>query len=424
MNTIHFTNLPDDLPVAENEEQKKQELEFLKSAFQTFNETTRHLQESYDKLQERLNALDLELEAKNLELEKNLQEKERVKNYLNNILESLTTGVIVVDENTRITTFNKTAGIILGMTAGQCLNQPLADTGIQPLAELVQSSGGQTRMEDHEITTRDQRQVHIRLSASPVQDPAGHRMGTVLILQDITQLKRLEEEAQRNQRLRAMGEMAAGIAHEIRNPLGGIELFASMLKKDLAQDPEKRPLTEHIISGVKNMDRIISSLLLFAKSPEPSRQQCNLNHLLKDIVNASADFQCPDNVKIHHDLAVGEAVAAGDEELLRQVFLNFIRNAVQAMPDGGSLRLTTQTGNTADSRSHITVTVADTGVGIAAQDQKNIFNPFFSTKDKGTGLGLAIAHNIIKAHQGTIDVESETGQGTKFIIKIPAWDEN
>lgn len=424
MNTIHFSNLPDDLPVAENEEQKKQELEFLKSAFQTFNEITRHLQESYDKLQERLNALDLELEAKNLELEKNLEEKERVKNYLNNILESLTTGVIVVDANTHITTFNKTAGIILGMTAEQCLHQPLADTGIQSLVELVRSSGGQTKIEDHEITTQDQRRLNVRLSASPVQDPAGQRMGTVLILQDITQLKRLEEDAQRNQRLRAMGEMAAGIAHEIRNPLGGIELFASMLKKDLAQDPEKRPLTEHIISGVKTMDRIISSLLLFAKSPEPSRQQCDLNRLLKDIIKSNTDFQCPDNVTIHHDLADGEAVAAGDEELLRQVFLNFIRNAMQAMPNGGSLRLTTQTGNTDDSRNHIAVTVADTGVGIARQDQKNIFNPFFSTKDKGTGLGLAIAHNIIKAHQGTIDVESETGKGTKFIIKIPAWDEN
>ncbi len=424
MDTTRFSNLPDELPVAENRDQKKQELEFLKSAFQTFNETTQHLQESYDKLQDRLKALNLELEEKNLELENNLQEKERVKNYLNNILESLTTGVIVVDEKTRITTFNKTAGTILGMTAEQCLNQPLKDAGIQHLMESVQSSGGQTRIEDHEITTRDQRQIHIRLSTSPVQDPAGQRMGTVLILQDITQLKRLEEDAQRNQRLRAMGEMAAGIAHEIRNPLGGIELFASMLKKDLAQDPEKRPLTEHIISGVKDMDRIISSLLLFAKSPEPSRQQCDLNLLLKDIVISGTDLQCPDNVKIQHDLAPGEAVAAGDEELLRQVFLNFIRNAMQAMPNGGILRLTTQTGNTNDSRNHITVTVADTGVGIAAQDQKNIFNPFFSTKDKGTGLGLAIAHNIIKAHQGTIDVESETGQGTKFIIKIPAWDEN
>ena len=222
-------------------------------------------------------------------------------------------------------------------------------------------------------------------------------------MQDKTESKQLEEEAERNDRLRAMGEMAAGIAHEIRNPLASIELFASILKKDSQGDTEKMKLSDHIVSGVKNMDRIISSLLLFAKSPEPSRQQCNINDLLRDILDSKTDLQSPDTIHIQCDYCKEEPMAQGDRELLQQVFLNFIRNAVQAMPDGGNLTLRIEKNKSSDNHTYhrhfITTTISDTGVGISSEDRESIFNPFFSTKDKGTGLGLAIAHNIVKAHQ-------------------------
>jgi len=391
----------------------KEELEILSQAFQTFNEATQQLQDSYDDLKERVKLLDLELAKKNQELEKNLTEKEEVKNYLNNILESLTTGVIVIDKQGSITTFNKTAGLITGLTPESSLGKPLKDLFHDDLFENMVSrlakTGGSPLSVDREISTASGSRIHIQASASPVLDPDDRQIGSLLIIKDMTRIRHLEIEAQRNQRLRAMGEMAAGIAHEIRNPLGSIELFASLLKKDVEADEEKFKLVEHIRSGVKNMDRIISTLLLYA----------------------SSDIVIPGNIKIRRNFEENDAWANGDQELLKQVFGNLIRNAVQAMPQGGELTLTTRkvnapsnlSGENNDHRQFITITVSDTGAGIPPDHLVKIFNPFFSTKDKGTGLGLSISHNIIKAHQGTIDAESEKGEPTLFIVKLPSWDD-
>ncbi|MBT5631339.1 MAG: PAS domain-containing sensor histidine kinase [Nitrospina sp.] len=300
----------------------------------------------------------------------------------------------------------------------------------ESLVARLEKNRRETVSEDHDITTPDKKKFHARISASPVWDNHGGQIGTVLILQDKTDLRRLEELAHRNQRLREMGEMAAGIAHEIRNPLGSIELFASLLKKDLEEDPEKVKLVQHIRAGVQNMDRIISTLLLFAKSSQPSRQQCDINLLLSELLDGLDDIRVPENIRVVRDFGKEEMLANGDRDLLRQVFPNLIRNAIQAMPDGGELLLQTQkaptpiTGEGAGTRKFITITVTDTGGGICADDLSKIFNPFFTTKDKGTGLGLAISHNIIKAHQGTIEAVSEEGKSTSFMVNLPCWDED
>lgn len=416
---------------SQQDDARKQELEVLRRAFHSFTEVTEQLQKSYDNLQLRIQQLDLELARKNEELEQNLREKEEVKNYLDFILQSLTNGVIVINNENRITTFNKTAGQILGMDADSSIGRELAGAfPHSPLPQLVErlaGCGGDIPAQELEVQPGDGVRLRVRLTASPANDNQGARIGTVLVLQDVTQLKRLEEEANRNDRLRAMGEMAAGIAHEIRNPMGGIELFASLLKKDLSGDPEKGKLADHIVSGIRNLDRIISSLLLFAKSPEPSKSRCDLAALL-DTILASTEIQSTAGEKINivKNYTADAAQGMGDGELLQQVFVNFIRNALQAMPDGGTLTLGIEESAAEDTdslnRRYVTLTVRDSGTGIAPADRENIFNPFFTTRDKGTGLGLAIAHNIVKAHQGTIDVESEPGKGTAFIVRLPLWE--
>ena len=425
-------------PMASAGKENSKNIEALIKKMEAFNEVAEQLQRSYDELQVRIKKLDLELEDKNKELEKNLVEKEEVKNYLNDILESLTNGVIVVDRLGRITTFNQTAGNLTGLKPQNCLGKTLKEVFpfdlFENLVSRLEKNRRETVSQDQDITTPDKKIIHARVSASPVWDNHGGQIGTVLILQDRTDLRRLEEFAHRNQRLREMGEMAAGIAHEIRNPLGSIELFASLLKKDLEGDPEKAELVQHIRAGVQNMDRIISTLLLFAKSSQPSRQQCDINLLLAELLDGLDDIRVPDNIKVVRDFGKEEMLANGDRELLRQVFPNLIRNAIQAMPDGGELRLQTEkalipvsgseSGKDAGARKFITVTVTDTGGGICADDLSKIFNPFFTTKDKGTGLGLAISHNIIKAHQGTIEAVSEEGKSTSFRVKIPCWDED
>lgn len=414
---------------------KKEELEILRQAFTQFNDVTRQLEKSYEKLQERVKELDLELARKNEELGKNLKEKEDVKNYLNNILQSLTTGVIVVEQEEKVTTFNKTAGTITGLSPDNCIGKSLSQIFshniFQNLVNQLKNSGSQTLTLEREMNREDGEVIHARVSASHVLDNSGSPIGTVLIVQDITQIAQLEEEAKRNDRLRAMGEVAAGIAHEIRNPLASIELFASVLGRDLKDDKEKQAIAEHITSGVRNMDRIISSLLLFAKSPEPSRQRCDVNHILKDLLESPTLLRIPDNIEVISKFSRGVLHGNGDDDLLKQVFLNLIRNAILAMPNGGQLYLraeksegdSTSQDSNLNRRNFISISVSDTGVGISSGNKKKVFNPFFTTRDKGTGLGLAIAHNIVKAHQGAIDIESKEGEGTTFIVKIPSWEE-
>jgi PAS domain S-box-containing protein len=412
--------------------EKSKEIQTLIQNMEAFNEVTAQLQSSYDELQGRVKKLDLELSDKNDELKKNLAEKERVKNYLNDILESQTNGVLVVDRTGNITTCNKTTGTIAGIKPQSCLGKSLNE--VFPLFESVVAqlakSRGKTISQDKDISNAKGGILHIRISASPVWDNHGGQIGTILILQDMTEFRRMEELAQRNERLREMGEMAAGIAHEIRNPLASIELFASLLKKDLEGDSEKENLVHHIRAGVQNMDRIISTLLLFAKSAQPSRQQCDINLLLTECLEGINSVIVPENINVIRKSGPGTLLANGDRELLRQVFPNLINNAIQAMPDGGELSLITQKSsihnseNGSTERQYISVTITDNGIGMSTDNLSKIFNPFFTTKDKGTGLGLAISHNIIKAHQGTIDVVSEEEKGTSFTVKIPSWDED
>jgi len=213
--------------------ENSKDIEALIKKMEAFNEVAEQLQRSYDELQVRIKKLDLELADKNKELEKNLVEKEEVKNYLNDILESLTNGVIVVDRLGRITTFNQTAGNLTGLKPQNCLGKTLKEVFpfdlFENLVSRLEKNRRETVSQDQDITTPDKKIIHARVSASPVWDNHGGQIGTVLILQDRTDLRQLEELAHRNQRLREMGEMAAGIAHEIRNPLGSIELFASLL---------------------------------------------------------------------------------------------------------------------------------------------------------------------------------------------------
>jgi PAS domain S-box-containing protein len=412
--------------------EKSKEIQTLIQNMEAFNEVTAQLQTSYDELQGRVKNLDLELSDKNDELKKNLAEKERVKNYLNDILESQTNGVLVVDRAGNITTCNKTTRTITGIKPQSCLGKSLNE--VFPLFESVVAqlakSRGETISQDKDISNANGGILHIRISASPAWDNHGGQIGTILILQDMTEFRRMEELAQRNQRLREMGEMAAGIAHEIRNPLASIELFASLLKKDLEGDSEKENLVHHIRAGVQNMDRIISTLLLFAKSAQPSRQQCDINLLLTECLEGINSVIVPENINVIRKSGPGTLLANGDRELLRQVFPNLINNAIQAMPDGGELSLITQKSSVHNSengstdRQYISVIITDNGIGMSTDNLTKIFNPFFTTKDKGTGLGLAISHNIIKAHQGTIDAASEEGKGTSFTVKIPSWDED
>lgn len=236
-------------------------------------------------------------------------------------------------------------------------------------------------------------------------------------------MKKVQEQANRAGRLAAMGEMAVKIAHEIRNPLGSIELFASLLQKELEDNADLKPICGHICSGVKRINNIISNLLLFIRPEQtPEMQVLDVHESLKDsLFFAEHLIHTNTGIDVVTRFADRPLKINGDPQLLSQIFLNLILNALQAMPDAG--RLTISTDICDDVRGHkiVEIRFADTGCGIPLKNLSNIFDPFFTTKNKGMGLGLAIVHHITESHGGTIDINSSESQGTECIVSLPLW---
>jgi PAS domain S-box-containing protein len=351
-------------------------------------------------------------------------------NHLPYILESIPTGIVALDNQGQIVTFNRTAEQITGFKAEQVLgkafdgifkpgyfkNSALHFNDIDKIEEAteIKTKFAHNRMNN----------VHLNIAISPVKALPDGKIGTVLSLTDITRMQNLEAQANRTGRLAAMGEMAVRIAHEIRNPLGSIELFATMLLDDLAEFEDLKVLAEHISSGVKSINSIVSNLLLFIRSDQQLDQQVfDIHEALKDsLFFAGHLFDAHDGIEVATDLSDENLFIQGDLELLKQVFLNLILNAIQAMPAGGQLHISSHKIKGPQGCHWAEVNLSDTGCGIARADLQKIFDPFFTTRKRGTGLGLTIVHNIIKMHGGSIDVTSSPAEGTLFVVSLPLWE--
>ncbi len=405
-----------------------EEARLLGIAIDSFNGAASRFEKHYQHLERRVRELKSELRNKNKALENNLTEKEEVKNNLHNILESLTTGVVVVSLKGKITTFNRAAENITGLASkrvvGKKLDKIFDLNFFQNIQLDFRSLGAVQENTEYEteIYRKGEDLVHINLSISPLTTPQGQKTGLVLSLQDITQIKKLEEQASRSGRLTAMGEMAVKIAHEIRNPLGSIELFASTLKKDLEDFEEPRVLSEHISSCVKSIDSIISNLLLFMRPEQKAGfQVVDLHDSLKDSLFFSDHvIQSNEHLEIITSYHSEPLMALGDSELLKQMYLNLILNALQSMPNDGKLMISTKKIEcTQNDPGFAEIRFMDTGTGIPKAVMPKIFDPFFTTKKRGTGLGLAIVHNIMKLHGGSIDIRNSKKDGAVCIVTLP-----
>lgn len=220
---------------------------------------------------------------------------------------------------------------------------------------------------------------------------------------------------ERTRRLAAMGEMAARVAHEIRNPLGSMSIFATILERELAAEPERQRLANHITTGIKSLDNILSNMLLFATSPEAKLKPVDVRKVLEDSLVLARGHE-RENVSVKAEFR-GHTSIMADPVLLRQLFLNLVINALDAMDDGGVLKVRTRVVE--DRQMYMEIRVSDTGRGIPRENIDRVFDPFFSTKDRGTGLGLAIVSTVVNAHGGFMDVESAPGEGTVFTIGLP-----
>ncbi len=351
------------------------------------------------------------LKDKERELEEHRKRAEEraevIESYNEYILQSVPSGVISLDRDFRITKVNSSAERILGFRAGEVMGKVYSEIFREPLRSVLD---GKTPIERGEIqyTTNSGKELHIGLTLTPLLNASKEPIGQLMVFTDLTELKALEAQAALRDRLSSLGEMAAGMAHELRNPMAVIAGYTKMLSKRV--DPSLLHVVDSVSGEIAVMDRVITDFLSFARPTELNISRVDLGQLLATCVANSAGNR--KDIRVHlAGLKIPEV--QGDEILLRQAFTNLIQNAVEAMPQGGDLRF----GFATDAH-FVEITISDSGHGIPEKIKERIFLPFYTTKDGGTGLGLAIVHKIVISHRGSVAVESSE-RGTAFRVRLP-----
>jgi PAS domain S-box-containing protein len=420
--TAENSNSPDITP--ENDEEKKAAT-LLQDAFKVFSEASRQLEVSYDELKEKADKLALELAQTNDELQRQLTEKERISNFLSNILQSTQSGIIVISQQGDVIQTNHRARELLHMKEipeGQNYKKVLPQESLIPfLSKAISNEDHTPHSKDIAFSAEeDKAHYHFNLGFSPVLNRQGDEVAYLLMIQDVTRLKLLEEQSLRTSRLSAMGEMAAELAHEIRNPLGSIEIFASLLSRDLKNGDNKK-LADNIVIGVKSLNSVVTNMLTFTRDISVKPETLDFNELVSETLGFLEQMLAVQDIALDQQLAPAPVIIHVDAELVKQVLLNLLQNAIHAMEltTDPLLTVSVNTIHFEDGRPAVEVIVQDNGCGIPMDDLPKIFDPFFSTRQGGTGLGLSVVSQIIGKHGGLITAESEPGSGTKVRFSLP-----
>jgi two-component system sensor histidine kinase HydH len=402
----------------------------------------------------------------------------RMEGYTENVVESMADGLISLDREGRIVTLNRQAARIAGVARsaakgkkiGEVLGPAVAgllaaaegggflrdrevaflppaseedDTAIpaeaeiqRPVKEIVTGGGAVSAeggIENRPAFRSDAKvglapgsaettvaPIPLSVSVAPLTDEAGKELGSVLLIKDLRELRELQERVSRSERLASLGRLAAGMAHEIRNPLSSIRGFAQYFLKRFSPRDEEREYAAIMVKEVDRLNRVITDLLDFARPQEPHRESQSLSAIADHALEILAPDLSARKVSAVRRYQPDLSTLCVDHDQLLRLFINLILNAADAMDAGGVLTIGL---DRSASSGGIVIEVSDTGAGIAPEDREKIFEPFFSRKRKGTGLGLAIVHQIVEAHQGEIRVVSEPAKGTTFRITLP-WEGN
>jgi len=384
------------LGLQKEQQEKSSETAFIISAF---HEVTKQLKDKEREL-ERLRSLAV-------------QRAENVESYNENILECVTSGVMTFDRECRLTTINRAAEETLGWQRERVVNKNcrelFGDSEItQSVHEALEKKTPSARMEG--MLDLAAGKIWLGFNTAVLADRQREAIGVILSFSDLTEVKRLQEQMELRERLTALGEMSAGIAHELRNPMAVISGYLTLLAKKT--DPFNQTIIRDISSEISGMNRIIGDLLTFARPASLNRVKVNVKELIEGCVATVLQAKGPDP-QVNTVLNLDDVVSSLDEVLMRQAMTNLVQNAVEAMPEQGTLSIS------AIVDRELKITVSDTGIGIPADEHKKIFLPFFTTKDKGVGLGLALVHKIVLSHGGRVEVDSVQGKGTKFSVILP-----
>lgn len=332
------------------------------------------------------------------------------------ILQTLRGGLLKIDAAGRIVLANPACAEILETTVEKLEGSSLAEVFPPHAREILESlPAGDGRLDDVEtyLVTARGRHVSVSLRASAMRGEAGD--GTLVLISDLSRRKEVEEEVRRVDRLAALGRLSAGVAHEIRNPLAGIRTTAEILRSRIDDGDDRAQFVDVILEETARLDRIVGSLLQFAKPPEPRVEPVEVRPLLQRAARLAAGRAADRRVTVRvTEMPTLPAVRADRDQIL-QVVLNLLLNAVEATPEGGEIRASAEG---AGEDGPVRLIVEDDGPGVAAAVRERIFDPFFTTKAGGTGLGLSISQGIVARHGGSLRVE-ETGSGTRAVVTLP-----
>jgi two-component system sensor histidine kinase FlrB len=376
----------------------------LEQAFSLFNQASAQLATAYHDLEQQVVRLTAELAVANGALRQQYEEKEGLSSRLALLLEALPGGVVVLDATGRVAQANPAATRMLG---DALQGQVWSEVEARRLAPASDAGEWQLRAADGGLLAR-----WVNVSASAL-DAAG---GRILLLSDITEARALREQLERHRRLSAMGEMAAGLAHQLRTPLATALLYAGNLARAQLPELDRVRFAERVLARLRDLERMIQDMLMFVRGAPAAREVIDIASLLHEVAQV-AEPQLPAGVQLQVHADVGAVRVHGHREALAGAMLNLLENALQACGEDGEVRLEAQACD-----NSVTVKVRDNGAGMDEAVLARLFEPFFTTRSDGTGLGLAIVRTVVQSHGGEIGVESVLGQGSVFAVSLPRQD--
>jgi two-component system sensor histidine kinase PilS (NtrC family) len=354
-----------------------------------------------------------------------LEEKESEFDQLDllfrSIIESVDAGVMTINLQGRIKTFNRAAHEITGFSLKKIENLQVENVfpELAPFFSDVDSSDHIRSRKEVIISGEKNNKINLGCSTSPLKDKRDKQIGNILIFQDLTEIKQMEENLEKSKRLALIGEMAAGLAHEMRNPLASITGSIQLLQQGLNLEETDKRLMQIILRGKDQLDFFVRDFLALACPIPISRELVDINKIAEEVLeNIKLSNDWSNAVKIVKVFEEDVKIFANKEQV-RQVIYNLAINAVQAMREGGVLSVEINKKKLSEQEDSVEIIVNDTGCGIEEKDLKKIFEPFFTNKEKGTGLGLAIVSRFVDGYYGRIKVESVIDKGTTFIVSLP-----
>lgn len=397
------------------------------------------LQQACDQLRTSVGGINLDLEEKNEHLKDALELHGETLAYVENILANIPNGVIVVDRHGKVVLLNGAAEAMTGYASAEVEGLPYAKAlgcGVPkkstPLYTLA--TGSPIRQGEKTLSTRSGKGVPVSYSTSLIVDGRNEICGAVEVLTDLTRIKLLEEEVGRTRTLATIGEVAAMVAHEIRNPLGGIKGFASLLKRDLASNPESLALVEKISEGIDTLEKIVSDLLTAGRPERLQRERTELTREVGRLIEMFGLAAEGESRRVRFETSFIEEpfYCKIDVGRISQALTNLLRNAVDAVDEGGTVTVSLSTKHcgtpespnghkSGPAREYMRIEVADTGPGIPEDVLERVFSPFFTTKRDGSGLGLANVRKAAALHGGEVRYARGEGGGSRFIMEIPRW---